>query len=198
MSTRKTDRPSVFSPTVRAARGEQQHQVGMLGARGPDLLAVDDVFVSCLTAMVRIEVSVPAVARSRRTPAAGSSRHLRQILLLLRVAAGVGVPMMYICAWQAAPFAPPHFLENGGGSDAEPRAAVVLESGRRTIPPRQRARTQSDSGAPGPAAPVFHGKGRAQPGDGVRISFRSCSRASMGFLSDRLDRTLFATGSSVL
>ena len=45
MSTRNTDRPSVRFLVCFARRGarQQQHQVGMLGAAGPHLLAVHDV-----------------------------------------------------------------------------------------------------------------------------------------------------------
>ena len=48
MSTRNTDSPSVRLPASSFGRGagQQQHQVGVLGARGPDLLAVDDVVVA--------------------------------------------------------------------------------------------------------------------------------------------------------
>jgi hypothetical protein len=47
MSTRKTDMPSVFRATwSRGVVRDEQHQVRMLGAAGPDLLPVDDPFVA--------------------------------------------------------------------------------------------------------------------------------------------------------
>ena len=84
MSTRNTDSPSVRFFDLLARRGarEQQHQVGMLGARGPDLLAVDDVVaLPSRTAVVRrLSVSVPEVgsvtpnACSRSSPLAMPGR----------------------------------------------------------------------------------------------------------------------------
>ena len=68
-----------LSPSDRLRRGarQQQHQVGVFGAAGPDLLAIDDVFVALLAAKVRSEVvSVPLVgsvtpnACSRSSPVA--------------------------------------------------------------------------------------------------------------------------------
>ena len=51
MSTMKTESPSVVfvDLVARGGAGEQQHQVGVLGAAGPDLLAVDDVAVALAT-----------------------------------------------------------------------------------------------------------------------------------------------------
>ena len=47
---------------ARGGAGEQQHQVGMFRAAGPDFLAVDDVVSPSLRAKVRSEVvSVPLV-----------------------------------------------------------------------------------------------------------------------------------------
>ena len=85
MSTRNTDSPSVRFFDLLARRGarEQQHQIGMLGARGPDLLAVDDVAaLPSRTAVVRrLSVSVPEVgsvtpnACSRNSPLAMPGRY---------------------------------------------------------------------------------------------------------------------------
>ena len=48
MSTSRTESPSVLFVHLVARRGaaEQQHEVGVLGSRGPDLLAVDPVVVA--------------------------------------------------------------------------------------------------------------------------------------------------------
>ena len=79
MSTRKTDRPSVrfFDLVARRGAGEQQHQVGMLGAGGPDLLAVDDVACRrrARRGAERQRVGAARSARSRRRPA-GAARRL--------------------------------------------------------------------------------------------------------------------------
>ncbi len=121
----------------RGAR-QQQHQVGMLGARGPDLLAVDDVVVSpSRTAVVRrLSVSVPEVgsvtpnACRRNSPVAMRG----QIALLLR---GAAVPQqrahgvhLRVAGGAVAAGGVDLLHDRGGRRQRQPAAAVFLRDQR--------------------------------------------------------------------
>ena len=94
-STRNTERPSErFLHLVgRRGAGEQQHQVGLQHAAGPDLLAVDDVAVVALLVGARLELGgVGAGGRLGDAEGLQAQRargDARQILLLL---GGIAVP----------------------------------------------------------------------------------------------------------
>ena len=93
MSTMNTERPSVRFLTCVLRRGprQQQHQVGMLGAAGPDLLAVDDVAGVAVLAREGLQRGrVGAAGRlgdAEGLQAQFAARDLRQIFCLLLVAA---------------------------------------------------------------------------------------------------------------
>ena len=154
--------------TRRGAR-QQQHQVGVLGAGGPDLLAVDDVVVAVASARVcSCSVSVPVVGSVTPKACSRSSPRgdLRQILALLLVAA---VPQqrahVYICAWQAPALQPDAWISSRiarGGAQRQAGAAVLLGDQRREpagLGQRLR-RTPSGSRLGLELAPVLAGKVR--------------------------------------
>ena len=75
---------------ARAGAGKQQHQIGMLGARGPDFLAVDDVVVAvaaCDGAQIERIGAGRRLGDAERLQAKLAARDRRQIALLLLGAA---------------------------------------------------------------------------------------------------------------
>ena len=70
--------------------GEEDHEVGMLGAAGPDLLAVDDIGIAALLGRRRDRQRIGARARfgdAERLQAQFAARDPGQVFLLLRLAA---------------------------------------------------------------------------------------------------------------
>ena len=175
MSTRKTESPSVrfFDLVARRGAREQQHQIGVLGARGPDLLAVDHVVSSpSRRAVVRSDGGVGAARRlgdAEGLQAQFAGGDLRQIAFLLRVAA---VPQdrahdvhlrvaggAVAAGRRGSPPGSPRPLPR-----AEPAAAVFLRDQRREIAGLgQRCDELGRIGALAvELAPVFAGKLGAQ------------------------------------
>ncbi len=143
MSTRNTDKPSVrfLACSFGVGAREQQHQIGMLGARGPEFLAVDDVVIVAF-APRRGAQGQRVGARGRLGDAEGlqaqfAARDLRQIALLLL---GAAVPqdrahrVHLRVAGGAVAAGGVHFLQDcGGRADAEPAAAVFFGDQRGEI-----------------------------------------------------------------
>ena len=180
MSTMNTDNPSVrfFDLLLRRGAREQDHQVGMFGAAGPDLLAVDDIAVMpSRLANVLQRGGVGAAGRlgdAERLQAQFAAGDLRQPLRLLLLAAvpqqrahGVhlGVAAAAVAARRAG--SPP-------GSPRPPKAS----GRRRHIPPgsaprdsRPRVSASTKSRRIGhlavELAPVFAGELGAEFGDRV-------------------------------
>ena len=172
----------------RGAR-EQQHQVGMLGARGPDLLAVDDVMVVAF-APRRGAQRQRVGARGRLGDAESLQAQFAagdrgQIGLLLR---GAAVPQdrahgvhLRVAGGAVAAGGMHLFQDRGRGAQAEPAAAVFFRDERGEIAGFGQRR--DEFGRIGALAveraPVFAGKLGAQRahavadvGDGPR--WRAC------------------------
>ena len=135
---------------LRRGARQQQHQVGMLGARGPELLSVDDVVV--------VAFAFGGRAQRQRVGAGGRLGHaerlqpqfsagdLRQIALLLRRRTvpknrshGVHLRM----AGGAVAARGVDFFQDGGGrADAEPAAAKLLRDQRGEIAGRGQRRDE--------------------------------------------------------
>ena len=173
MSTRNTDSPSVrfFACFARRGARQQQHQIGMLGARRPDLLAVDDVVVALAPRVVRMRVvSVPVVgsvtpnACRRNSPEAIFGRY-RAFCAALPCRSSV--PIVYICAWQAPPLQPEAWISSrmaAAAVMAEAAAAEFLGDERGEEPASVSAATNSVGiGALAvEPPPILAGKARAQ------------------------------------
>ena len=119
---------SVAFPGARP--GKQQHEIGMLGPRGPDLLAVDDVAVAVPAGRGPDTGGIAAAGRFRHPEglqpdvAAGDGR---QVLLLLfgRTVAKDGAHDVHLRMTRRGVAARKmHFLENGRGGP-EPQAAAL-------------------------------------------------------------------------
>ncbi len=135
MSTRNSDRPVGALLDLLARRGarQQQHQVGMFRARGPDLLAVDDVVVAFLARAGAQTERVGARGRFRHTKslqAQFAAGDLGQVVLLLRVAAvaqdGAHDVHLRMTGGAVAAGGMNLFHDGSGGADREPAAAVFL------------------------------------------------------------------------
>ena len=144
----------------------------MLGARGPDLLAVDDV-VSSPSRARRGAQAERVGAGGRLGDAEGlqaqlAAGDLRQVtLLLLGVPCRSSVPMVYICAWQAPPLQPEAWISSRIAAAAvrvKPAAAVFFRDQRgEKAGLGQRGDEFLRIGALAvERAPVFAGKFRAQ------------------------------------
>jgi hypothetical protein len=69
--------------------------------RDPDFLTVDDIAVAAAAVVGSLSCRCRSPARSRpSTAGAMTARDLRQVELLLRLAAWRSVPMLYIWPWQ--------------------------------------------------------------------------------------------------
>ena len=95
---------------ARRGAGEQQHEIGIFGARGPDLLAVDDVAVAVADGGGAEAERVGARGRfgdAERLQPQFTPRDAGQVaLFLFRLPWRSSVPIVYIWAWQAAPLQP--------------------------------------------------------------------------------------------
>ena len=126
---------------LRRGARQQQHQVGMFRARGPDFLAVDDVVV--------VAFAPRRGAQRQRVGAGGRLGHaeglqaqfaagdLRQILLLLL---GIAVPQdrshgvhLRVAGGAVAAGGVDFLQDGGGGADAKPAAAEFLRDQRGEI-----------------------------------------------------------------
>ena len=126
---------------LRRGARQQQHQVGMFGARGPDFLAVDDVVV--------VAFAPRGGAQRQRVGAGGrlgdaeglqaqfAAGDLGQIALLLR---GAAVPQhrahgvhLRVAGGAVAAGGVHFFQDRGGRADAEPAAAVFFRDQRGEI-----------------------------------------------------------------
>ena len=178
MSTMNTERPSVrfFGLLLRRGARQQHHQVGMFGAAGPDLLAVDDVAVVAVLARKGLQ--------RRRVGAAGrlgdaeglqpqlAARDLRQVLCLLL---GAAVPQhgahrvhLGVAAAAVAAGALDLFEDRGGRRQLQAGAAIFLGDQHREVA-GLRQRIDEGLGVGHLAielAPVFAGKLRAELCDG--------------------------------
>src|SRR5882762_399606 len=159
----------------RGAR-EQQHQVGVLGARSPDLLAVHHVAVTLLHRGGAYRRGVRAgrgLGDAEGLQPQLALRDLRQILFLLRLAAvpqhrAHGVHLRV--AGGAVRAALLDFLENRGGrGELQARAAVLL--GDEAGEPARLGERAHELGGVAPLAvglaPVFHGEARAKLRHGI-------------------------------
>ena len=199
MSTMKVDSPSVRLATwsFGVVRASSRHQVGMLGARGPDLLAVDDVLVAFLLGEGAQVGGVGAAlrlghaeGRNRNSPVAIFGRYFAFCsgLPCLRM-----VPMMCIWAWQAAALAPLEWISSriaaaaraAGPTRHIPRGSTPKASRPRSAP----GRIRSDSRGGHPArASIRRGsacRACAPPRGSAWASFCMC--VSMGSLRFGLD-----------
>ena len=123
----------------RGAR-QQQHEIGMLGARGPDLLAVDDIVVAVADGGGAQAERIGARRRLRHTEclqAQVAARDARQIALLLRGAAMAKKRAHCVhlrMTGRAVAAGGLDFLHDGGGRGHGQAAAAVLfrnESGEK-------------------------------------------------------------------
>ena len=179
MSTMNTDRPSVRFLDLLLRRGarQQDHQVGIFGAAGPDLLAVDDVAVIAFALGEGLQRGgIGAAGRlgdAERLQPQFAAGDLRQPFRLLLVAA---VPQqrahgvhLGVAAAAIAAGALDLFEDRGRGGQFQPGAAIFLGDQHREIAGLGQ-RIDEVFGVGHLAvelAPVFAGELRAQFGDGV-------------------------------
>ena len=178
ISTMKTDNPSVrlAACSWRRAR-EQDHQIGIFGATGPDFLAVDDVAVIAVAPGKGLQRGgVGAAGRfghAERLQPQFAAGDLRQPFCLLLVVAvpqqrAHGVHLGVAAAAIAAGAL--DLLEDGGcGGQFQPGAAIFFGDQHREISgPRQCIDERAGIGHLAiELAPVFAGELGAQFGDGV-------------------------------
>ena len=141
---------------LRRGAREQEHQVGMFGAAGPDLLAVDDVAVlpSRLAKVFSDEVSVPLVgsvtpnACSRSSPLAICGSHFA---FCSSLPCRSTVPMVYIWAWQAPALQPARWISSRiavARRQFQPGAAIFLGDQHREVAGFRQRIARSRSGRP--------------------------------------------------
>ena len=163
--------PSVGLRACFARRGaaQQHHQVGMFGAADPDLLAVDDISVALAPGESADARRVGAAGRFgdaeglQAQLAAGDPRQIVRFCAALPCRSIV--PIVYICAWQAAPLQPERWISSRIAVAApSPRPEPPYSSGIRTErKPSSRQRSTNACGIGALAverAPIFAGKSR--------------------------------------
>ena len=178
MSTMNTDRPSVRFLRLFLRRGarQQDHQVGIFGAAGPDLLAVDDVVAIAVLLRKRLQRGgVGAAGRlgdAERLQPQLAGGDLRQPFGLLLVAAvpqqrahGVHLGM---AAATIAPGALDLFEDRGRGRQLQAGAAIFFRDQHREIAGLGQRIDEGlrVSHLAVELAPVFAGELRAELGDG--------------------------------
>ena len=158
----------------------------MLGARGPDLLAVDDVAVgACGGARGldprRVGAGV-GLGHGEGLQAQLAGGDPRQVLgaSARRCRGAAGCPSMYICAWQAPALPPLAQISSRitlAAPSAEPRAAVLLRDQRRRASRARSAPRRTRRVAVGLERPPV---GAGEAGAELRAPPRGCRRALVG------------------